>query len=696
MSRVVAGLLLLALALRLAWPHADPPAGLSWSSGIYTDPAANTLPARFAVEKPAIVPPTGGAAVVYPLLNATAWAAYRTLGVHRWSEGVLAALLGVVSVGAMAAALRRGPGRTAMACALALGATSAFLVPYSRILMAELAAAPLLALACRLALGTGMWSLAGAGAVAAAAALLGKLNAVGFLPALLIYLWLRRGAAAGAGRAALGGAIAAVFWGLVVLLPHRAEWLAAMTGTSVAAAGLAPGSLGEALLRPFAAFRDGWMFHQIPVVGAVGGFFALWTLSGREVLRRRVDDGSALFAFWFLSMFAYHSVLGYVAPRYFVLVALPLTGCAACQIAEWWDGRGEWAAPRSRGEWIVLAVFAIFLGFGLANLVFHGELELRRFVGWEGAVLRGTLRGPSTLGALATVEGNLRWGLAAAALLLPALALAMRRGARESRRGRERARESLRRAAVWTLGVALALDLAQWGWWSVHRRSTIERTTEDVAALLGPHAVLLGGLAPLVTEGTPVVPVPVFGDARDAAARRDVTHVLLSGPAESDPAVLLPSLKGAFHPVQSWAVSLGRTRTLALYRLPDSALAGRYAPSDFELGVEAVRAGRFDEAMQRFAAHRRAGRPVTSDLLVFEATCLAARGDRPGAEAKLRDALQRGPDDVTALRMLGALRKDAGDREDALRLWWRALRLDPSDATLRDLILRARGESSEP
>jgi hypothetical protein len=59
--------LLAALALRLLWPLADPPRSISWSSGVYTDPPANTLPARYAVDHGDWTRVRTPERVVYPL-----------------------------------------------------------------------------------------------------------------------------------------------------------------------------------------------------------------------------------------------------------------------------------------------------------------------------------------------------------------------------------------------------------------------------------------------------------------------------------------------------------------------------------------------------------------------------------------------------------------------------------------------------
>ena len=110
---VLLTLALAGLGLRLAWPLADPPQAVSWSSGIWTDPPANTLPARWAIESddPQVLI---AERLVYPLLNAVAWGFWMLVGANRLSSVLLAVLLGASSLGVGDKHARTSPTRPAL------------------------------------------------------------------------------------------------------------------------------------------------------------------------------------------------------------------------------------------------------------------------------------------------------------------------------------------------------------------------------------------------------------------------------------------------------------------------------------------------------------------------------------------------------------------------------------------------------
>jgi hypothetical protein len=149
-----AAILVVALALRLAWPLADPPQNISWSSGIWTDPPAITLPARYAVEEGDCTKVPLAARFVYPHLNGAARFVWELFGVGRVSGVVLAALIGTAAVLVLAAAVRRRCGDSAALLTLGLGAVSFWLVTYSRVLLAEGIVVFLLASSAYFALGS--------------------------------------------------------------------------------------------------------------------------------------------------------------------------------------------------------------------------------------------------------------------------------------------------------------------------------------------------------------------------------------------------------------------------------------------------------------------------------------------------------------------------------------------------------------
>ena len=171
----------IALLLRLAWPLADPPSQMSWSTGAFTDPPSNALAARYEVEARrgegqrthSINVPER---LIYPAYHSLAWIAYETMGVRRLSTVVLAALLGTATIAFLALAVRRGPGDYAAIVVAVIGATNSWLVPNSRMFTPEGIALFLLAIACFLAMSRRRMGWLAAGAIAAAAGTLREIS----------------------------------------------------------------------------------------------------------------------------------------------------------------------------------------------------------------------------------------------------------------------------------------------------------------------------------------------------------------------------------------------------------------------------------------------------------------------------------------------------------------------------------------
>jgi len=685
--RNLLGILLLAVLLRLAWPMADPADRLSWSTGIYTDPPANTLPARHAVEHGDWNRVRIAARLFYPLLNALAWVAFRLAGVGRAPLQFLAAFLGVATVAVLALALRRGRSPSVALPAALFLATTYWIVMYSRVLMAEGVTLLLLAIASAAALRRGARAAAMAGAAAVAATLFGKFHGAGYLPALFLFLALReRRLRAVAAPAAGGGAVVAL-WVVVLFLPHRTEILEWIRDSPVRGTGTPPALAGlqEAFLEVFKTYRTAWMFHRLPVLSAIGGFFALWTFSGRRVLRRRLEDGTALFALWLVSMYVYLWLLPYTAPRYFVLLAPALVVCAAAQVARWLDGEGcTLPDPRHPLELAAVAVWAALLGFGAIDAVAHYRFWMSTPT--DAQLLAGA---PSThdFASVTRFTDRARFvapGLALGALVLAAvvaISAALRRRAGGAPVGRER----LRAAGRVVIVLVLVVNLGQWAGWALRRHDFIDRTVASLAAMLGPGAVAIGPFAPLLTLGTDVDAVPFFGSGLDADAVRAhaVTHAILAPPGGVEALeAQVPGITGRMEMVHWWPLLTTTVHKLELYRIRGTS----YVPSAFEQAIAAVRERDWARGESVLARYRAEGGPETAELLLYESHCRFGLGDPAAAERLLERALARRPDNSVLYMNLGILAARRGDGPAARRYWREGLRLDPSNAQLRRLL----------
>ncbi|NNE44393.1 MAG: hypothetical protein HKN12_09300, partial [Gemmatimonadetes bacterium] len=330
-------ILLFGLAVRFAWPLADPPATLSWSTAVYTDPASKTLPAMYAARFGDWNLSEGQYLRAFPLANALTWASYRALGPGREAHQCLAALLSSGALLATGLLLRRTLGAPAGLIGAALAATSWWLVMFGRVPVVENLVSLLLAFSAWFALGHGRGAAAAAGVLAMSAALFGKYHAAAFLPVLAAFLAARRSEGSRVMPAAIGAGAVAALWLIAVYLPFRSEILEYVGRESVGIHGALPvtRSLWHGILGLFTSVRQAWVFHQTPVIGLLGLAFALRTVTRRELWRERLQNGTALFALWFLGVWVYYALLSYKAPRYYVVIGVPLVACAAAQISAW-------------------------------------------------------------------------------------------------------------------------------------------------------------------------------------------------------------------------------------------------------------------------------------------------------------------------------------------------------------------------
>jgi len=664
-----AAVLILGCVLRTAWPLADPPEFLSWSSGVYTDGPAIVAAARNdVIGRDQQV--NDSERHVYPLLHTMAQVAFQAWGPSRRTTELLAAGLGLGAVVLLAAAVRRAGGRTASLVALSLGATSWWIGSYSRILLAESVSTFVLMISCWCAVSRRRRELAAAGALAAAAGLFGKFHALAFLPALLAFVAARGGVRA-LGVTVGGVAAAAAAWVVLLWNPHRAEILDAIAGSSVAAQqGWPIARFPDALLEPFRLLRDAWLFHRMPIVAGVAVAAAFATCTSRDVLRRRVADGSALFVFALVTLFAYHVVLPYRAPRYFHPIAFLLVAVASCELGRILDGR---EVPRLSS--FAAAATSFVIAFGLLDALRHVEAGIRHhFFAWDWAAAGA---GATDLAVVYDVIEPLGRHLLLAAGAGALLFFALRR----------RALLVGPRSALVALVLSLSMDAFQWTWWIAHRTTTIESAKESFREILGADAVVLGAFAPMLSMDSDVAAVPQFRRWADVESLGGATHVIVAGATEQRAIeARFPRLAGRMVPVQRFSIRAAWSRELVLLRLPNE--AGRYRPSPFERAVDRVRAQDWSGALA--ALGQGVGRErLQQERRVLEATCRFQLGQVDSAEALLRDAVRARPFDPILRSNLSQIALARGDTLGASAQLREGIRIDPLDPDLRRAVRRS-------
>jgi tetratricopeptide (TPR) repeat protein len=693
----LAALLALAFALRFAWPDADPASRLSWSNEVYTDPAVMVHAARNKVLFGEWIRDYNHDYFFFPLMNWLTWIAYEIMGPGRRPTVLLAALAGTATVGAIAWGLSRSRGRRAALVGAALGAFCYWTTMYARIPVAENVVTMLLAFSCVLALGRSTRSRAAAGGLAVFATFFGKYHAVGFLPGLLLFVALRERSVRSLVPLLAGGTAVFVAWLFAFFLPQRAIILEHVARQSTGIHGPLPFaiSLGDGFGEIFNTVRRSWLFYRLPVEAILGGLFAFWTLGNGPARRARLADGTAVWAFWFISMWLYYSALPYKGPRYYVLVAPALIACAAAQIDRMLEAPSfRLRPPRSWDEHVPLIVWLYSLFFGAIDSVKHYASILLEWAMVPPPRISQGLYDTTVrfFARIDTFYQNLAWALALATagyllvLWSPEIARRFPGGPREI------SHRTLHRLGVAAIGIAIVVGGAQWTTWAANRTTFIEEIQRALPSLIAEDAVVLGPLAPLLTQGTRLQALPYFGrpGERGLLEKYRVTHVAVCGPGDAkELRSRYPSLDGKLQMVQAWPLTTLFASTLEIQRVPaqvDGVPIHDYRPTIFEEAATACEEERWADAIAAFQRLRAAGGANTPEVLSLEAVACFKLDDLPRARTLLEEAIRRRPRDPLNYQNLGVIDLRQGRRADAVRNWMKALRLDPKNRDLENRI----------
>jgi len=682
--------------LRTAWISADPAMRISWSNGIFTDPPVMVHAARNAALFGKWIVDYNHDLWVFPLMNALTRLVYLVSGPGRVPTIWLSAAAGVAVAAAVAWGLGRSLGPRAAAMGGGLASVCYFLVMFARIPVAENVVAALLMTAAALAMGRRPAEFAAAGALGVGATLFGKYHAVGFLPGLVAFVALRPAARRNLAALLAGGTAVFLGWLVFLFLPHRGEILSHVARQSTGIHGDLPFvvSLGQGLGEFYNTVRRCWMFYRMPVAASVGGLFLLWTAGNAAARRARLADGTAVYAFAFLSFWLYLGLLPYKAPRYFVMIA-PLLVAGAAAGLELALRRESWK-PRPPVRWdehLPLAVWIYSFAFtGLDAAKHYASMALEYLSTPPPRISDATYNAVVRLFAhIDTFHQGLVWagilGIVAyvCALWNPEiLARLGRRDARLDARG-------LRRAVAAALVLAVAAGLGQWGWWAAHRTRFVEDAKSSLPLMVGEKAVVLGPFAPLMTQDSRLRAYPYFGPPgeRGLLEKYGITHVMLAG--KGDRTLIesrFPGLLDSTSTVQSWPVRTLFSGVMELRRLPASyrgVPVHDYRPTPFEQGVTALQEGRPEEALERFEEHR-AGHGEFPELVSLESACWFRLGDYDEAEKGIREAIRLRPGDPSNYRSLSLVHLKRGERPEAVRCLLTALRLDPTDEELRSML----------
>ncbi|NNE43689.1 MAG: tetratricopeptide repeat protein, partial [Gemmatimonadetes bacterium] len=519
-----------------------------------------------------------------------------------------------------------------------------------------------------------------AGALAGIAAFFGKAHAVVFLPALIAWLGLRSRGVRAPAVAFVGFAATGLLWALLIFRPFAADILD-QSGRVEELYGAVPWlrSVPAALAELLWTLRASWLFHRIPVLGAVGLVFVFTTFFHAPSRRRRIADGTALLAFWFAAAGIAVTLLPYKAPRYFVPAAVPLIAVGALQLHEWWRRGDAHGAPLSRlaalGLGVVLGIVAVDVLIHVLSTVQDRALATIAPAG-AGIADRCTavlewLRPPWThvgLGAVAGAVGT--WAVRAWS-------------ARGAGGGRAGSGAFGRREAAALAAAALLFQTVQFVDWIPRRTYAIEGAKASLDAITAPDAVIAGAFAPLLVQDGRRTGVPQFGAfAAGDLARHGATHVVSGSAADAQALQRAdPQTAQRLTLVRQWPFRTRHVRALQLYRIRGV----RYRLTAFERAAIALEEDRVEEALRELEA---VPEPAPPDRWSLEAHARFLQGDLPRAGLALERALALAPDNPDDWFNLGTLRDRSGDPAGAREAWVRARELDPWDEPVREALAR--------
>ncbi len=258
---------------------------------------------------------------------------------------------------------------------------------------------------------------------------------------------------------------------------------------------------------------------------------------------------------------------------------------------------------------------------------------------------------------------------------------------------REISARGLHRFGVACAALALGIGAAQWGMWAAHRTTFIRDIQRSVPQLIAENAVMLGPLAPLLTQDTRMRALPYYGPPgeRGLLEKYAVTHVAICGPGDMrELDARYPTLGEQLQMVQAWPLMTLFATTLEIQRVPpavDGVPIHDYHPTLFEEAATLCEKEMWPEAMAAFARFREAGGAETPEVLALEAIACFKLDDLPRARALLEEAIRQRPGDPLSYQNLGVIELREGNRSAAARNWMKALQLDPKN---RDLEMRIR------
>ncbi|HUU45438.1 MAG TPA: tetratricopeptide repeat protein [Acidobacteriota bacterium] len=702
--RLGAVLLIAVLAIVVRFVHvgADPPADVSWSQDLLTDPPEYTSYARSAVAL-GDWNPLGDERLIFFRKNITGACAYVIFSIFGSSiatANLTAVLLNLIALGFLAWGVGRAFGPTAGLGTAWLLAVNYLFVGYGRQPFLEVAANACLAFTFwAILMGARRWWLVLIGGlVAGAGTFFGKVTALHAAPIFLLGaalvgyqaagepVWRRWARPVGY---AVGLGCVGLLWYLFAYRLASAEVLAYLKEQSQSLYGSPIGlaSIKGFVYQWFSFGADTGVWTRAPILGVAGFAGLVWMCVhyGRRGTWRafvqRLSPGAVLIVGWLVSGYLAFSPFNYRPVRYQIVLLFPLAAAAG-----WFLYRLSAAAesesqrPRSGVSWWMSPLLVVVLATGVAQLFLVNQFGGFRRAEW------GMVAATGLMIAIAVVAG---WTL-----------LSRRRTA-----WTPAWRTRLRSIGEVLVALLLVIALVEQGrhflrWWG-HRQYTIAAANADLTRVVGPGAVLTGSWAtPLAQqEDSPTSLTHFFSleESEDFFSRYPITHVVVEdkrdGPFFQD----YPDLARTAERVTTYTIRDLRVVVLRIAHAVENPEARRYVLTPFERLRLDIR-GLEPDTMPAVIA------PLVADSAdTYSGWRLLGdaynRIDSLDAALKAyQRALTHNPDDFVLLAQAGDVswnkyRTIGGpvDRDAAAELWRRALTLNPGNPHLIQRLSRVGG-----
>lgn len=490
---------LLALAARMLFPLADPPADLSWSGGYYADEGFWVHNARNEILFGDQQADDWNNKLVSPTLHYPTKLLFKSLGISLMTIRIQAMLMALVTLFLFSRISRRIDPSGLL---FLMFAANSYLVAYQRTAVLESTVLPIAVLTMWFWLKSqesqrnlSRYAYDVLTGIAAAWVWQIKLTQLYFIPLIMLATWLsdpnRRHAIKTILRQALGAGAVALIWLFFIRIPHR-ELLAQYNHFYLSQHGSTPiDFIKNLLMQPLGIY-----LNRLPVM-----FPAALLMTGILLIRRRFRLLTPAIVFswlWFVIGCLSLAPLGYRPLRYYLPVLIPMTILSHRFLTNRDISSSlQKLKPISRIFVLLLTILppAVNIAILLDKFIFKGT-----------KIGLTTVEGFSVIGAVLLLIWTVIWSFA---VFLPSF--------------------MTRRLALQALVFCLALQAIIIGLRMYNRTYDLLNTSKDLARRLPEKSVLAGQWAPELVLETPFRAVPVwknFVNWDDPFTRYGVTHLL--------------------------------------------------------------------------------------------------------------------------------------------------------------------------